>query len=125
MCIRDSLDRVVDRSFAAEIHSVGEHDERLAAGLPFHDLGRGARHRVIEQRAAAALHAELAHSLAVDVGHGVVQLFDGPGERLAHLHAGIELHDEGVVDVFAEDAVEEAQAGGAFLVCLLYTSRCV
>ena len=102
-----------DRRIAAVFAAIGEHDQRLAALLLFHDVLRRIHDGIVKQSAAAVLAAQLVARGRVDIGQRLVQIPARPGERLPRLHGQVELHDEHVVLVFAKNLVEETQAGAA------------
>jgi len=131
------LDRLAERFLAAAVDSVGEEDDGFSALLLFHQFIGGEVNGVIEKRAAAVavsmraaatLTATTATGGTATTGAGLrelrrVKLIDGReeflaggGEVLEEFDFVIEMDEEGFVFVFAQDAIEERAAGGAFLI---------
>ena len=117
---------------AAAVDAVGEDDEGLAALLLFHEFVGGEVNGVVEKRAAtmavtagaaavsttsaATAGTGLRELRAVDLVDGGEKFLAGRGEVLEEFDFVIEVDEEGFVFVFAQDAIEERAAGGAFLV---------
>ncbi len=120
---------------AATVDPVGEDDERFSALLLFHQFVGREIDGVVEKSAgtAGAVPAMAAITPSacaggstaartclqvlrrVDLVDGRVKLLVGGGEILEEFDLAIEVDEEGLVLVFAQEVVEEHMAGGDFL----------
>jgi hypothetical protein len=66
-------DRLCQGGFAARIHTVGEHDQRLAVAGTLHNLLCRRHHRVVEQCAASGLNPQLPGGRGIHVGQDIAQ----------------------------------------------------
>ncbi len=126
-----------ERFLAAAIDAVGEDYQGFAARLLFHEFIGREVDGIIEEspaavavtvRAAAAAIAPATAAGGTGAGTGLgelrrVDLIDGGqefltggGEVLEEFHFVIEMDEEGLVFVFAENVVEEGAAGGTLLI---------
>jgi hypothetical protein len=122
---------------AAAVDAVGEDDEGFAALLLFHEFVGGEVDGVVEKCAAtmavtvgavvasasatpsttaATAGTGLRELRAVDLIDGREKFLAGGREVLEEFDFVIEVDEEGLVFVFAQDAIEERAAGGAFLI---------
>jgi hypothetical protein len=109
----------LDQAFlASAIDAVRQNDQRLAPLLFLHQLIRCQENRVVEVRAAvktvAATIIPVAAAIVVVRGieqrNGFFQLFARGGEFLQQLNLMIEVNQEGLVHVRAENVIEEGIA---------------
>jgi hypothetical protein len=120
-----------ERFLAAMVDTVGEDDESFAALLLFHEFVGGEVNRVVEKRAPAVAMAVRTAAVststaAARTGLGVLRRVDlvdgreeflaGRGEVLKEFDFAIEMDEESLIFIFAQDAIEERVAGGAFLI---------
>jgi hypothetical protein len=126
-----AFDGFGERFLAAVVDAVGEDDEGFAALLLFHEFVGGEVNRVVEKCAPAVAMAVRtaavsASTAAAGTGLGElrrVDLIDGREEFLAgrrevleEFDFAIEMYEESLIFVFAQDAIEERVAGGALLI---------
>ena len=131
------FERFVEGFLAAPVDTVGEDDEGFAAVLLFHKFVGGEVNRVVEEGAATATVAAAVGAASVAAatatrgtaaGTGLrelrrVELIDGReefltvrGKVLKEFDLAIEVDEESLIFVYAQDAIEESAAGRAFLV---------
>ena len=126
--------RFTEGFLAAAVDAVGEDDQGFAALLFFHEFAGGEIDGIVEKGAAAVAvttgtaavaagssrgataRAGLGKLRGVDLIDGGLEFLARGGEVLEEFDFVIEMDEEGFVFAFAEDAIEEGTAGGAFLV---------
>ena len=133
------FDGFLEGLLAAVVDPVGEDDQRFAAMLFFHQLIGGEIDGVVEECASATVAGAAVASMAtvassststggtaatgaglrelgrVDLVNGRQELLARGGEVLEEFDFAVEVDDEGLVFILAEQVIEEGMAGGDFL----------
>src|SRR5258708_35188577 len=88
----------------------------LAASEPV--AGRAAATSITTAAGGTTAGAGLGELRGVELIDGCEEFFARSGEVLEEVDFVIEMDEEGLVFVFAEDVIEERAAGGALLLCV-------